>query len=129
MPFDRSRYPEGWEITSWKIRFERGQGRCECTGECGLHQERCNAEQGKAHPLTGSIVWLTCAHLGTPLPAQAGLPDGTPGDKHNKMDVRPENLKGMCQRCHLAFDLNDHIRNAARSRYQNKLDAGQLELL
>lgn len=123
MPFDRSRYPDDWEKISYEIRFVRGQGRCECTGECGLHDDRCNAEHGKGHPITGSIVWLTTAHLGTP------LPDGTPGDKHNKTDVRPENLKGMCQRCHLNFDLDDHVRHAAQSRYQSKVDAGQMELL
>lgn len=79
MPVDYKRYPENWHEISAYIRFERAGGRCECTGECGLHEGRCEAEHGKAHPVTGSRVVLTTAHLGTDT-----------GDKHDKMDVRPE---------------------------------------
>ncbi len=53
---------------------------------------------------------LTVAHLGTP------YPDGSPGNKHDKMDVRPENLAALCQRCHLRYDLDDHIRNTKHTR-------------
>jgi hypothetical protein len=87
MPVDMTRYPENWPAISHHIRFERGAGRCECTGECGtLHiKGRCTAVHGEEHPLTGSVVLLTTAHLGTE------KPDGTPGDKHDKLDVRDEN--------------------------------------
>ena len=117
MPVDMSRYPADWSNISSFIRFERAQGRCECTGECGTHEERCNAEHGKSHPLTGSKVILTTAHLGTDT-----------DNKHDKMDVRHENLKAMCQRCHLLFDLDEHKRNAANTRRQKKIDAGQMEM-
>lgn len=122
MPMDLSRYPKNWAEISRAIRFERAGGQCECTGECGLHHGRCEARQGEPHPVTGTRVVLTTAHLGA----------GT-GDKHDKMDVRPENLKAMCQRCHLFFDLDDHIRHAAQTRARRKreaaLAAGQLEML
>lgn len=117
MPVDLSRYPNDWAAISYHIRFERAQGRCECTGECGRHEERCQAEHGKAHPLTQSIVVLTTAHLGTDT-----------GDKHDKMDVRPENLKAMCQRCHLLFDIAEHRYNAAVTRRARKIENGQMEL-
>lgn len=121
MPMDLRRYPENWAEISRTIRFERAGGRCECTGECGLHHGRCEARQGEPHPVTGTRVVLTTAHLGA----------GT-GDKHDKMDVRPENLKAMCQRCHLVFDLDDHIRHAAQTRTRRKreaaLAAGQMEM-
>lgn len=85
MPADMTRYPENWNEISHHIRFERGEGVCECTG-----------------------------------------------DKHDKMDVREENLKGMCQRCHLLFDLDDHIAHARTTRTSTKLkaliDAGQLQM-
>lgn len=126
MPCDYSRYPANWPEISYEIRFIRGQGRCECTGECGTHTGRCEAVHGEEHPLTKSIVIITTAHLGAP------HADGTPGDKHDKMDVRPVNLKGMCQRCHLLFDLDDHIRNARNARNARRLktmiDAGQLSM-
>lgn len=128
MPIDLSHYPENWKDISHVIRFERGGGQCECEGECGtLHiKGRCTAIHGEKHPLTGSIVILTTAHLG------AEKPDGSPGDKHDKLDVRPENLKGMCQRCHLLFDLDEHIASARVTRNAVKLktliDAGQLSM-
>jgi hypothetical protein len=128
MPIDLTRYPDNWQAISHYIRFERGAGQCECTGECGtLHVKgHCAARHGEAHPLTGTIVVLTTAHLG------ADKPDGSPGDKHDKMDVRPENLKGMCQRCHLLFDLDEHIAHAKATRIKVKLkamiDAGQLSM-
>lgn len=121
MPMDITRYPENWNDISHNIRFVRADGRCECTGECGRHEGRCDAEHGKPHPITGSLVILTTAHLGTDT-----------GDKHDKMDVRPENLKAMCQRCHLLFDLDDHIAHALRTRHDKQytamIEAGQMEM-
>lgn len=122
MPADMTLYPKDWLEISHAIRFVRAEGRCECTGECGKHEGRCEAEHGKPHPVTGSLVILTTAHLGT----------GT-GDKHDKMDVRPENLKAMCPRCHLLFDLADHLEHALATRrektYNAHIEAGQMELM
>lgn len=117
MPVDMSRYPDNWVEISNYIRFERAGGRCECTGECGQHEGRCEAIHGQPHPLTDSKVILTTAHT---------------ENKHDKMDCRPENLKAMCQRCHLIIDLDDHIHNANLTRHskqrQAALEAGQLEM-
>jgi hypothetical protein len=125
MPIDYSLYPKDWTAISLSIRHRAGYI-CECTGECGTHHDKCQATNGQAHPITRSKVILTVAHLGTP------LPDGTPGSKHDKMDVRPENLKAMCQRCHLLFDLDDHIQHARNTRNARRLrayiDAGQLQM-
>jgi hypothetical protein len=123
MPVDMSRYPDNWTDISEYIRFDRADGRCECEGECGRgHVGRCEALHQEAHPQTGSNVILTTAHLGT------DRPDGTPGDKHDKMDVRHENLKAMCQACHLSFDIEEHVRNAAITRRNKQIEAGQMEL-
>ena len=113
MPVDMSRYPENWKEISYHIRFERAHGHCEW----------CGAEHGKPHPVTGSIVILTVAHLGTP------HKNGMPGNKHDKMDIRPENLAALCQRCHLNYDRDEHKANAAKTRYRRKLETGQMELL
>jgi len=133
MPMDRSKYPSDWEVISARIRYDRAKDRCECTGECGFDHaeesngwapdpERCIAYNNAPHPVTRSRVVLTVAHLGVP------YPDGRPGDKHDKFDVRPENLKAMCQRCHLSFDMEDHVRNRAANRRQSQVDAGQMEI-
>lgn len=77
-PEMRPRYPTDWKLRSYFVRFVRARGRCEW----------CGAEHGKPHPLTGSIVVLTAAHV---------------------FDDRPEassllNLAALCQKCHNGHD-------------------------
>jgi hypothetical protein len=61
--------------------------------------ERCGAEHGYPHPVTGSKVVLTVAHL-----------------DHDPTNCGDDNLRAMCQRCHLAYDHEHH----ARSRHTNR---------
>lgn len=114
--FDRKRYPPEWEEISFYIRFIRAGGKCEGSPA----YPDCRAEHGKPHPITGSKVVLTTAHIGAP------YPDGRPGNPHDKMDVRPENLRSWCQRCHLNYDRADHIANAKRTRARKKAQAAQV---
>lgn len=76
-PENRARYPKEWAEISRRIRFERAKGRCEW----------CGATHGRPHPVTGSIVVLTVAHL-----------------NHQPEDCREENLAALCQKCHNAYD-------------------------
>lgn len=118
MPVDYKRYPPDWKLISIRIR-ERSGGQCECMGECGLHcttggKRRCKERNGeKAKWANGKIV-LTVAHLGV------DHSDGRKGDPHDKMDVRDENLKAMCQRCHLRYDAKEHAVNSKRTREAKK---------
>lgn len=99
---NRDRYPKDWKAISQRIRFERAQGRCECVGECGIdHIGRCLAEHGKPNPMTGSNVVLTTAHL-----------------DHTPENCADDNLKAMCQRCHLRMDADHHAINARATRYR-----------
>jgi hypothetical protein len=94
------RYPRNWAEISKAIRFGRAHGRCECTGECGTgHQGRCEARHGQPHPVTGSRVVLTAAHR-----------------DHEPRNCDPANLRAMCQRCHLAYDRDQHRATAAWTR-------------
>lgn len=112
MPVDYKRYPKNWKEISKRIR-ERSGGQCECEGECGLHngedmywpKRRCIERNGEKAVFAKGKVILTVAHLGVP------KPDGSLGDPHDKMDVRDENLKAMCQRCHLRYDIDEHVKN------------------
>lgn len=109
MPIDRARYPSDWPAISRQVRDSAGN-RCEW----------CGAANHEPHPVTGSRVVLTVAHLGTP------HPDGRPGDKH---DVRRENLAALCQACHLRYDHADHVRHAAETRRRRRVESGQAEML
>ena len=111
MPFKRELYPKNWKEISLKIR-NRANWACECKGECGSHDGICSALGGVAHPITGSKVILTVAHL-----------------DHNPSNCDEGNLRAYCQRCHLNYDKHHHAKNAAETRRRKKIDAGQLEFL
>lgn len=101
MPMDRSKYPDDWEEISHRIRFERAGGKC----------EQCGAEDGAPHPITGSIVVLTTAHL-----------------DHDTDNNDDENLRAMCQYCHLNYDAALHAASRAETRRRRQREAGQLML-
>jgi hypothetical protein len=103
-PENKARYPPDWPSISKRIR-ERSGGRCECAGECGrgTHEGRCpNLHGGPAYG-TGSQVVLTVAHL-----------------NHAPEDVRDENLRAMCNGCHLHYDREHHAQTAYQTRRAGK---------
>ncbi len=93
-----------WRALSTRIRYGRARGRCECDGRCGhrwAHRDtggRCPALDKHEHPLTGSVVHLSTAHL-----------NQVPGDD------RPENLRAMCQKCHVSYDAGQHAATRVRT--------------
>lgn len=96
-------YPPNWKQISLRIRA-RASGRCECHGECGLHRthpgpRRCVERHGEPAVWAKGRIVLTVAHL-----------------NHEPSDCRDENLRAMCQRCHLRYDVTHHMKNAKRSR-------------
>lgn len=127
MPVDLKRYPADWKAIADRIRARAVHGgslpMCECLGECGVDHTAEAYAWGEGDPLHGRCVEangepgvnmrgrvvLTVAHLGVP------KPDGSPGDPHDKMDCRDENLKAMCQACHLRYDHAEHVANRKRN--------------
>lgn len=123
MPMNRADYPPNWDEISLRIRKERAGDKCETCGAINgewrvvepkgrefYTDDECYAIVCKEAGDRVTQIVLTVAHIGAP------KPDGSPGDKHDKMDVREENLKAECQRCHLKRDLNDHITNRRNGR-------------
>ena len=101
MPFHKERYPSNWKEISLRIRA-RANNRCEF----------CGAENYKPNPATGSKVVLTVAHL-----------------DHDSMHCTDDNLRALCQRCHLTYDAKHHAANAKITRRNRKLLNGQIELI
>jgi tRNA(Ile)-lysidine synthase TilS/MesJ len=75
------------------IRFTRAKNRCEW----------CGAENYQTHPVTGSKVVLTVAHI-----------------DHDKNNNRFENLAALCQKCHLGHDIKQHVFNRKYGRDTKK---------
>lgn len=99
-PENRARYPKEWPLISLTIR-----------ARAGFRCEWCSAQNGKPHPDTGSIVVLTVAHL-----------NHTPEDCGER-----NNLKALCQRCHLNYDRHIHMRNSAETRRRRMQTVDMLE--
>lgn len=97
MPCNYKDYPPNWkaEIVP-RIRAR--------AGECC---EWCGAANYQPHPVTGSKVVLTVAHLDDPDPS----------------NVADSNLAALCQRCHNRHDAPMRARNAAATRETKRLKA------
>lgn len=106
MPFHRDKYPDNWEEISLAIR-ERAGWRCEGSPRF----PDCRAVNGEPSPRTGRRVVLTVAHL-----------------DHDTTNNDPANLRALCQRCHLDWDLDHHMANARRTRWLKKLGGQVAEL-
>ena len=96
---NQARYGKDWKATSLRIRERAGW--C-CEGSPAYPD--CRAAQGEPHPDTLSRVILTVAHL-----------------DHVIEHMEDENLRALCQRCHLHHDRHHH---AATRR--SKLAIGDL---
>ena len=109
-------YPADWREISLRIR-EREGWRCKwCAAKNGDRIKRRDGSPARRNPLAPEpLVVLTVAHLGAP------HADGRPGNKHDKMDVRDENLAALCQACHLGYDHADHMRHRKYGRGVNQL--------
>lgn len=79
------RYGPNWPVLKAAV-LARAQGRCEGSPRFA----DCRAANGRPHPVTGSRVVLTIAHL----------------DRVQE-HLSLENLRALCQRCHLTHDRVD----------------------
>lgn len=101
-------YPANWHSEIRPAVLSRAGNRCEGSPR----YPDCRAENGRPHPVTGSAVVLTIAHL-------------YEDDKATQDLTR---LRAWCNRCHLLYDIKQHVRNAAITRRMRRIEAGQLEM-
>lgn len=105
-PDCRAKYPPNWREISRSIRFDRAGGRCECTGQCGLHRgRRCIERHGEPATFARGKVVLTTAHR-----------------DHDEANCADENLFAACQRCHLRYDRQHHKTSALKRQGQGALE-------
>jgi len=97
-PENAKRYPKNWKAIRAAV-IARAHGRCEGSPKW----PDCRAINYEPHPDTGSKVVLTVAHL-----------------DHTPENCEMGNLKAWCQRCHLAYDHDHHMRNSHSTRHNRK---------
>jgi 5-methylcytosine-specific restriction endonuclease McrA len=88
-------YPEDWKVRSKFVRFYRAKNRCEW----------CGAENYKPHPITGSKVILTTAHIFDEI------------DNPHKL----LNLAGLCQKCHNGYDAKMRARGIKERKHKDQI--------
>ena len=95
---NQARYPANWREISLRIKHRAGM---RCEGVPG--EPACGAIHGARHPITGSVVVLTVAHM-----------------DHQPENCSDENLRALCQRCHNRYDSKHRRGNAARTNRAKK---------
>lgn len=101
MPMNSDLYPPNWDQIATAIKAA-AQWVCQ---DCGM-QCRRPGEPFDTHRRTMSVHHVD----------------------HNPPNCEPSNLLALCAACHLKRDAPHHARNAARTRRQKRIDAGQQEL-
>ena len=99
-PEMKARYPKDWKLRSRFIRFIRARNQCEW----------CGAENYQPHPITGSKVILTTAHVYDHGPENASF----------------LNLAALCNRCHNGHDAKMRQKNR---RERSRRESGQEEMI
>jgi len=102
----KQRYPANWNAISKRIRKEAGN---RCEGSPAYPD--CRAVNGRPHPVTGSKVVLTVAHL-----------------DHTPENCLRSNLRAWCQRCHLTYDARHHRQTRIEAQRSAMIAAGQGEM-
>ena len=112
-PENKARYPKDWKQIRAKV-LERADNRCEF---CGAKNHSWRNNESGVFTFDAMLVesWelvdkqsvtrivLTIAHL-----------------DHTPENCAMENLKALCQRCHLRYDLEHHKRSSYATRRKGK---------
>lgn len=112
-PENKARYPKNWDAIRKAVVRYRSLDRCEGSP---AYQD-CTAKNGEPHPVTGSMVVLTVAHLDHTPENCDGMEDGS---RDLPYPMKHSNLRHWCQRCHLTYDAKHHAINAAATRKEGK---------
>ena len=105
MPADMRKYPPNWKTFSQWVRYTRANRQCECTGQCGMHRQgfhahRCVERHHTKARFARGTIRLTVAHL-----CSCDPPCTEPG-----------HVIAACQKCHLAIDMQLHLRTRRETR-------------
>ena len=122
MPIDYKKYPSNWKTEIRPAVLKRANDCCE---ECGVKNHSIIHRTGKGKDdwvywpegiesegwsldgLKSTNIVLTIAHL--------------VHDEDKTKHIELENLKALCQKCHLAIDMKQHVSNRLNNKHKNNL--------
>lgn len=128
MPMRRQEYHPKWRLISYLIRVVRARNHCE---DCGVRNGATIKRLGKDQfryayaceimrvqiltDVYGWKQWDALKYLGL-----TKVITTTAHIDRNRTNNRFWNLRAKCQRCHLGYDLPQHIRNRSYGRYHDR---------
>lgn len=105
MPINYKKYPNAWTRIRADI-LKRAENRCE---GCGIENHTWGWRDGNGEFIVGAdpskacfTIVLTISHT-----------------NHDVNDNRPENLRALCQKCHLSHDRRDNLHRSFQKKYAN----------
>lgn len=124
----------GWPEIQARI-LERAAWSCECTGQCGARHRggRCSVPHRAyvARPVDAPLAWTVVEQGAVVAGAKViRVLIGIAHLDHQPTNNDPANLLALCQRCHLAYDLREHLRIRAilgRERERERTHEAWLE--
>jgi len=137
-PENLHRYPKNWPAIRARI-LARAGNKCE---RCGVANHALGGRLSSGQFLPAMPKGETLLRLDWPNPGEtAWCADGTYQEplriirivltvahlNHRPEDCEPENLLALCQKCHLALDLDHHKATAYRTRREGRAAADLFE--
>lgn len=108
MPINYKDYAPNWLSEIVPAIRRRSGDRCEGSPR----YPDCRAANGHPHPDTGSVVVLTTAHMDR---------NRSNNNYHESDPNHPDNnLRHLCQRCHLNLDVPQHVANRKYGRHHDR---------
>ncbi len=131
-PENAARYPKDWKQIRDRI-VHRARNRCEF---CGIANGALGARNGAGKwlsaepmgekglrlewPKPGDIAWCSNDHFGRMRTKIVRIVLTVAHLDHTPENCADDNLKALCQRCHLTYDAKHHAQNAAETRRKGK---------
>lgn len=128
---EKARYPKDWPAISRRIRDRAGN----CCEFCSIENYALGARTKygdwlPAQPINGEMPapgeWAWCGDGETTGRAKLKVVKivlTVAHLDHTPENVDDENLKALCQRCHLTYDAKHHAKNAAETRRRRRAEA------
>lgn len=125
-PENKAKYPPNWREISLRIRARANN----CCEFCGIRNGAVGARDthGDWHDesnIDGMNSDVGIALFGSQVPKIIRIVLTVAHLNHDEVDCRDENLRALCQRCHLTYDAQHHASNAAITRATKKQDAAK----
>lgn len=114
-PENKKRYPISWKVIRAAILFECNN----CCEFCGVENGKFIVRSKDTFRYVEVGDWVDDDEKVTKIVLTIAHLDHTPENCHR------ENLKALCQKCHLTYDVEHHRKSRSSTKYRKLEEKGQ----